>query len=248
MKNKKVLIVSDNQIILKGFIEIIDGLQNVDNIHWEYAVSPYSNQKQFQETIQRKVDVFDMKREADIQQLLNYNLIFSIHCKQLFPKELFSKVKCINVHPGFNPINRGWYPQVFAIINDKIIGATIHEINENLDDGPVIARAEVEKKETDTSLDLYNRVVNKELELVRLHIENILSDNYQTFIPTEEPFLYLKKDYNNLLEIDLEKKYTGKEFINLLRALSHAPYKNAFYISRKTGKKIYMSIHLEEEK
>ncbi len=248
MTNKKVLIVSDNQIILKGFVEIIDSLQNFGNIHWEYAVSPYSNQKQFQETIQREVGIFDMKKGKDIQQLLNYNLIFSIHCKQLFPKELFSKVKCINVHPGFNPVNRGWYPQVFAIIHERIIGATIHEINENLDDGPVIARAEVEKKETDTSLDLYNRVVNKELELIKLHIKDILTDNYQTFIPEEQAFLFLKKDFNNLLEIDIEKKYTGKEFVNLLRALSHAPYKNAFYISPETGKKIYMSIQLEEEK
>ncbi len=235
---------------MKRFVELIDNLKCFDNIYWDFAISPYSEKNQFQELIKKEVKTFDMKKSEDIQSLLDldYNLIFSMHCKQIFPNELFSKVKCINVHPGFNPINKGWYPQVFAIINDRIIGATIHEINGDLDGGPIIARAEVEKKETDTSLDLYNRVVDKELELIKLHIKDILTDNYQTFNPDEEHFLYLKKDYNNLLEIDIEKKYTGKEFINLLRALSHAPYKNAFYISPETGKKIYMSISLEEEK
>ena len=41
----------------------------------------------------------------------NYNLVMSIHCKQLFPTELVNNVRCVNVHPGLNPYNRGWFPQ-----------------------------------------------------------------------------------------------------------------------------------------
>ena len=81
----------------------------------------------------------------------NYDLVISVHCLQFFPKNLVNNIRCINIHPGYNPINRGWYPQVFAIVHDLGIGATIHEMDEKLDNGPIIARELLTKLEWDTS-------------------------------------------------------------------------------------------------
>jgi methionyl-tRNA formyltransferase len=110
----------------------------------------------------------------------SFDLVIFVHCFQLFPKTMVNAVRCVNIHPGYNPINRGWYPQVFAIVNDLPIGATIHEMDEKLDNGPIIVRELVEKYARDTSLTIF---------LMILKTQN-------TIIPTSR-FLLTKKHLEN---------------------------------------------------
>lgn len=100
-----------------------------------------------------------------------YDLIISLHCYQRFPSFLVQKVECINIHPGLNPYNRGWYPHVFSIVNKLPLGATIHEIDEDIDHGAIIAQHEVSLYSWDTSLTAYDRVVEAELSLIK---ENLI--------------------------------------------------------------------------
>ena len=178
---------------------------------------------------------------------VKYDLIFSVHCKQLFPSDLVKSVKCINIHPGYNPINRGWYPQVFAILNDTPIGATIHEIDEKLDHGAIIVRSYVEKNNFDTSETLYNKIINKEIELFDLMLDSILNNSYVAFPIENEGNLHLKKDFNALLHLDLNEKTTMGDCIKKLRALTHGDFKNAYFLDSDTGKKIFVSLKLKPE-
>ena len=238
-----ILIISDNKYLCEEFSKIIKE-QSLDHKLFTFAISPFSKFSDFKSLTPI---IYDLKKDADIEQIItNHDLVFSIHCKQFFPEKLIDNIKCINIHPGYNPINRGWYPQVFAIINDSIIGATIHEIDNQLDHGAIISRVEVEKYSYDTSLSLYNRILDKEIELLKDNLGQILSGQYLTTIPEEEGNLYLKKDFNNLLEIDMEKEYKGHQLITKLRALSHGDFNNAFFIDHKTGKKIYINVTLNE--
>ena len=237
---KKPIIISDNYSICSKVSEIILG-KNFD-IKFSYGISPFSNEDDFP----MDVDIFDMKKIEDVEALIEkHDLLISVHCKQLFPNELINAVKCINIHPGYNPINRGWYPQVFAIINDLVIGATIHEITRDLDNGPVIKRKKVKKYAWDTSLSLYNRVVDEEIELFDKCLYDILNNSYTTFTPKETNNLFLKKDFEELKQIKLDKKATYKEVIDHLRALTHGDYDNVFFIDRDTGKKIIVKISLD---
>ncbi len=174
-----------------------------------------------------------------------YALIISLHCKQLFPAALVHAVRCVNVHPGLNPFNRGWFPQVFSIVNGLPTGATIHEIDEKLDHGNIIAQAEVENNVWDTSIDIYDRVLDKELELLDEHLPAILANEYETFEPSGEGNLNLKKDFDALCELDIKKNQSIGDTINLLRALTHGDFRNAHFIDPKTGKKVFVSVRLE---
>ncbi|WP_026978347.1 dTDP-4-amino-4,6-dideoxyglucose formyltransferase [Flavobacterium tegetincola] len=247
---KNIIVISDNQFMMQSFAEIISKKQ-IDSINVSYAISPYSNYLDFNILTENRseiINVLDLKNQDTVKQVIKeYDLIFSIHCKQLFPKELVDNVKCINVHPGYNPLNRGWYPQVFAIINDTNIGATIHEIDEFMDHGAIIARAFVEKKYSDTSLSLYNRIIEKEIELIDEHLLSIITNTYKTSAPESEGNLYLKKDFNKLTEIQLDERLSALEFINKLRALTHGTYKNAYFVNPENGKKVFLSINVEEE-
>lgn len=241
-----ILVISDNLFICNKLSKILK-YKNIEN-KFSFSTSPFSEKKEFESIMNINFHQYDMRSEKDINIMIEkYDLILSIHCKQLFPKKLVKALRCINVHPGYNPLNRGWYPQVFAIINDLPVGATIHEIDEEIDHGPIIAREFVNKKITDTSLTLYNKILEKELELIDANIISILSNNYKTIIPDNQGVLYLKKDFNKLRELNLSEKITPLELINKLRALTHGDYKNAFFRDPITGKKIYISLKLEEE-
>lgn len=242
---KNILIVSDNVNLCKQMLPIIKPYKD-RNFH--FATSPFSNAQQFENELDESVYIVDMKDDIAVQNLVrDYDLVLSIHCKQIFPKQLINAVKCINIHPGYNPINRGWYPQVFAIINDLPVGATIHEIDEELDHGKIIARDFVYKSLDDTSLSLYEKITKKEMELFADNIEVILNAAYRSFDAENEGNVFLKKDFNKLCAINLEERKTVGETIDMLRALTHGDFKNAYFVDPASGKKIFISVNLAVE-
>lgn len=244
---RKILVITDNIDISKRFEQLISNRIYINQC-FVFAISPFSSKKLFEKSLKNEVQVLDMKNSGDIANIIEkYDLVISIHCKQIFPKMLVEKIKCINVHPGYNPMNRGWYPQVFAIIDNLPIGATIHEIDEKLDHGKIIDREFVYKGFADTSKEIYNRVVAKELELLSINLPSILNKTYNSYHPENEGKVNLKKDFNKLLEFDLDEEASFKIFINRLRALTHGEFKNAYFIDPETHKKIFMRIELEKE-
>lgn len=244
---KNVLIISDNLSLCKQFYSIIEK-KKIGTTQFTFSTSPFTNVDTFIVADNINTKVFNLKDQTAIDEIIaTYDLVFSIHCKQIFPADLVTKVKCINVHPGYNPINRGWYPQVFAIINDYQIGATIHEIDAELDNGHIIARAFVNKEVYDTSETLYNKVIAKEIELLEEYLDSILANNYEAFAPESESNLFLKKDFNQLLHLDLNEETTVGKVIDKLRALTHGSYSNAYFIDEKSGRKIYVGIQLKQE-
>jgi methionyl-tRNA formyltransferase len=243
MSFTNILVISDNAYLFNEFKKVIEKINN-EKYSFEYAISPFSKPNNFDQLVK----IYNLKNIEDVKEIVSiYDLIFSIHCKQIFPIELIKNVKCINIHPGYNPINRGWYPQVFSLLHDLPIGVTIHEIDEKLDHGPIIAREFVEKFDYDTSESLYNRILNKEIELINKYLLKILENNYSVIQPENEGNLYLKKDFNDLLKIDLDKKYSAGELIDKLRALTHGDYSNAYFYDRKTGEKIFVGIKLKRD-
>lgn len=241
----KILIVSDNLSLCKE----VKNLFVKRNISVDFSCSPFSDAASFEKELKEKISVFNLKNIDDINKIIQtYDLVISIHCKQIFPEQLVNNVKCINVHPGYNPINRGWYPQVFAIINNNKIGATIHEIDNLLDHGPIIDRDFVNAHIYDTSGTLYNKILKLEIELLDKNLDNILENNYKTIIPENAGNLYLKKDFNNLCHIDLNEEGRFIDFINRLRALTHFEFKNAYFIDPETKEKVYISLNITNER
>ena len=244
---KNILIISDNLYLCKRFFSIIEKKKN-NTINYTFSISPYSIKETFIIANNITTHVLNLKNQVDVDKIIaTYDLVFSIHCKQIFPSDLVTKVKCINVHPGYNPINRGWYPQVFSILNDFPMGATIHEIDEQLDNGNIIVREYVDKKSYDTSETLYNKVIAKEIELLSSHIDLILDNNYEVIRPESQGNLFFKKDFYDLFQLNLEEQTTVGKVIDKLRALTHGDFKNAFFIDKETGKKVYVGIQLKLE-
>lgn len=240
--SKKNLLLTDNKVLFNKFLNLLDEINVSPNL-FNFACSPQNNQ------FDGIINISQIKiKEVTDELITRYDKIFSLHSKQMFPKKLVENITCINIHPGFNPFNRGWYPQVFSIINNGIIGATIHIMDEQLDHGKIIDRVEVKKEIWDTSETLYDRILDAEILLIKRNMLNILNDNYKLKEPEEEGKLYTKKDFNQLCKIDLEQIGKFEEFYNLLRALSHGNHKNAYFITEE-NKKVFIKLNilLEDE-
>lgn len=242
MKN---LIITDNSYILKEIIQI----NKVLGIESAFDISCSINNTHCFANIDNVniIGPLDLKCENTINTIINnYGRVFSIHCKQLFPSKLVNNVQCINLHPGYNPVNRGWYPQVFAIIHDFQIGATLHLIDNELDNGLIIDRKLVQKYSWDTSESLYWRIVASEIDLWKKNILNILQGKFEVTQPENKGNLFLKRDFNELCTLNLNEPITMGDAINQLRALTFGEYKNAFFID-KNGNKVYVRIQLEKD-
>jgi methionyl-tRNA formyltransferase len=247
MPFKRVLIVSDNAPLCEDFIEILNSDEELTNGRvFTLACQPNNEALTGKQIGNYTFEPIDIRNEVNAI-VADYDLVISMHCKQLFPAELIQKVRAINVHPGYNPNNRGWYPQVFSILNGQTLGATIHEIDEDIDHGKIIDRQAVTLDMADTSLSAYEKVRQAEVELIKRNIQAILSDSYSTFEPESEGNLNLKKDFNELREINMEEPVTYKQAINRLRALTHPPFKNAYFIDPETGKKVWISVLLQKD-
>ena len=175
-----------------------------------------------------------------------YDLFLSLHSKQLFPDALVENHLCINVHPGLNPHNRGWFPQVFSILNGLPCGVTIHKMDTELDHGPILWQEELPIYPQDTSKDVYDRILAKELELLDKHLGDILTGSYTLSPMAGEGNINYKADFDALCPIDLSEPATYGQVIDRLRALTHAPYQNAYFVDAD-GKKVYVGITLRKE-
>ena len=243
IKHTNILVISDNSFLIKAFAGLIDLFPQV---RVNYTCTRGNAALLNDTSLPVKIEPVDVKAEEE-ELAKRYDLIFSLHCKQLFPGNLVKKVKCINVHPGYNPYNRGWFPQVFSILNKLPTGATIHEIDEELDHGSIIARKEVESHSWDTSINIYDRVQAAEVVLLAENLETILFGSYNTSKPEVEGNINLKKDFNELCKLDLNEKTTMGKALDKLRALTHGEYANAYYIDPETNSKVYVKIILEKK-
>ena len=240
----RILVISDNPFLVNSFSQLMNEPQFATH-NTEYRCSKGS-EKSFETVLPKPVTSIRIKTEWE-SIIDTFDLIISLHCKQLFPAELVQRVRCVNVHPGLNPYNRGWFPQVFSILNGLPTGATIHEIDEELDHGKIIAQKEIPNYKWDTSIEIYNRVQQAEIELLKEHLTSIIAGDYTPVQPKEEGNLNLKKDFDALCKLDLSKEQSVGETIDLLRALTHGDYKNGFFIDQQTGKKVYVSVSFEVE-
>lgn len=239
----RICVITDNEFVFNAFFKIV-----AERKEWKIDFF-YSKNSLESEQIFGKIKVCHPillnEQKEDFFNL--YDLFFSMHCKQIFPNELVLNHRCINIHPGFNPYNRGWYPHVFSIMNKYPAGVTIHEMDSQLDHGAIIFQKEVPIYEYDTSLDVYSRIQKCEVEMLKEHLEELVAGNYETVHVEDEGNLNYKKDFEKLCEFDLNQLATYGEVIDVLRATSFKGYSNAFFRG-SDGKKIYVNIQLKKER
>ncbi len=240
----KICIITDNTYIFDGFTDLLK--RKPQSSHsFDFYFTSWN--RDFREKFAGSDAMKPIRlKEQNEEFFSKYDMFISLHCKQLFPKEMVENHLCLNVHPGYNPYNRGWFPQVFGIMNKLPIGVTIHKMDAELDHGDILWQKKIPLHGDDTSKDIYNRILETEMEMLDEHLEDILSGNYMLTPMQGEGNVNSKQDFDNLCAIDMNKQATYGEVIDYLRALTFAPYNNAYFYD-DDGKKVYVGVTLKKE-
>lgn len=152
---------------------------------------------------------------------------FSIHYPLILKKEMISKYKKIyNLHPGYLPWGKGYYPIFWALWEQTPAGATLHEITEELDAGPIVAQIQVEYFSHDTGGSLFRRVREAEKMLFLEYLPKMLSGNdIPSFPQPKGGSKHYKKEFIELKRHAPFKKMTGEELLRLIRCFTFSGYK-----------------------
>ena len=172
-------------------------------------------------------------------------ILFSVNFGYKIPKRMLDMFSLpINLHMGYLPYNKGKNPNVWAIVEGTPAGVSIHRMTEKIDEGEIYARKMVKVEIWDTGKTLYEKLERASVELVREKFIDIFEGKLNP-IPNVGGTYHYAKDFRKICKIDLNDVIQVKKFIDLLRALTFPPYKNAYI--EIDGKRVYLELMLYPE-
>lgn len=151
----------------------------------------------------------------------------SVHYPRILKPRLLGKYRRIyNLHPGYLPWGRGYYPVFWALWEETPAGATLHEMVDGVDEGPIVAQARVEYFSWDTGGSLHQRVREAEKELFLEYWPKIVGDEYIQAFPQsrEVGSHHTKKEFFEVKNNTHWETLTGTELIKLVRCLTFPGY------------------------
>ena len=177
---------------------------------------------------------------------LNPDFIVVVAYGKILPKEVLEipRLGCINVHGSLLPNLRGAAPIQWSIINgDSVTGVTTMYMDEGMDTGDMLLKAEIDITDEDNLETVYDKlkVVGGELLVKTL---NGIVNNSIIRVKQEGEATYAPMINKDTLKIDFNK--TGREIFNHVRGLSPVPG-TVMFIDENTKFKVYkVSYELKE--
>ncbi len=190
------------------------------------------------------------QESIDRVQSLSPDIALSIVFGYIVPEEFTSLFPrgVINLHSAFLPYNRGGYPNVWSIVDQTPAGVSLHYIDAGIDTGDIIARREVAVEPIDTGGSLYRKLERASVTLFEetwLDIkEGVVSRTRQTAYG--EHTAHRTTDVNAIDRIDLDRTYTARELIAILRARTFPPHKGAYFIENERRVNIAIKLEYDE--
>ncbi|RAP33850.1 methionyl-tRNA formyltransferase [Candidatus Marinamargulisbacteria bacterium SCGC AG-410-N11] len=169
-------------------------------------------------SMSNQIPVFtpDSKTElSDNIQSINPDLVVVVAYGMILPKQITDNYVCINAHASLLPSYRGASPIHSSLLNqDSKSGVTIIQMNEKMDEGPIISKQETLLTASDNFETLHNRLAAIAANLCHEFISNFIkSPTISTSIQNHQSASYCKKlsakDYQ-ILSTDSPKVILGK--------------------------------------
>lgn len=165
-------------------------------------------------------------------QSLDY--IICIHFPYIVPEMVLSipKFGVLNLHPAYLPFNRGWHTPTWSILEGTPIGATLHFMTAEIDQGDIVHQSHLEISPGDTANSLYQRIKLLELDVFKKAWPHIKDNTYQRQKQSSSVGNYhLKEDFHKkaIQQINLTEAMPTGELIKKLRALTTNQINEAAY-------------------
>lgn len=151
---------------------------------------------------------------------------------KIINESLISRAKkgFINTHPSLLPYNRGKHYNFWAIVEESPFGVSIHMVEKNVDTGPIIAQKTISYSWLDNGESLYNKAQNEMLNLFKDFYpsfrDGIFKLKYQDI---SEGSFHKSSELINASKIELDKKYLGRNILNMLRAKTFEGFQGCWF-------------------
>jgi len=192
----------------------------------------------------------DLRDSATVDRIANLNadIGFSSYFGYILRAKMIDLFPygIVNLHPALLPSNRGSNPNIWSIVDGTAAGVTMHYIDEGIDTGDIIDQRIVDVEPVDTGESLYSKLESAAVQLA-MGVWPGISSGESTRTPqtNEDMTEHRTGDVDSIDEIVLDKSYTGRELINILRARTFPPYRGAYFLHE--GKNIYLRLQLLSE-
>lgn len=136
----------------------------------------------------------------------------------------------LNMHPGYLPHCRGKDPNFWAIVERRPFGVTIHHVDEGIDTGDIAFQRLIEIDWEDTGETLYRRAQDAMNQLFADVCARIVAlDVPRSPQAHAQGSFHVRRELDKASEIDLDRLYTGREILDLLRARTFRPHPGAHF-------------------
>lgn len=158
---------------------------------------------------------------ADLASIPRCTLGMLAWWPKLISKELLTVTDdgFINTHPSLLPFSRGKHYNFWTLVEQNPFGVSLHFVDEGIDSGDIVAQLPVQYGWEDTGGTLYAKAAQAMIDLFK---------NVYPYIRTHElprikqdlskGNIHYAKEIDEASRIDLDKTYSARELINLLRA------------------------------
>lgn len=151
---------------------------------------------------------------------------FSVHYPRIIRGPLIQKYrKLYNLHPGYLPWGKGFYPVFWALWENTPAGATLHEITLGIDEGPIVEQVEVSHSIADTGFTLFERVRNAEKEIfLKYWPKMVKGKDLTSYAQVGEGSYHSKKEFFELKQLTDWQSLAPEKLLHLIRCLSFPDY------------------------
>lgn len=157
------------------------------------------------------------------------DIIVANNWRTWLPPEIFSVPRhgALNVHDGLLPEYAGFSPILWALLNREThVGVTVHEMNEILDGGPIVAQHAIPVGPEDATTDLVLKTIDLIEPLVKRALNDVAEGRVQAQPQDPNRATYFHKRDEQESRIDFTQP--AEDIALLVRAQSD-PYPNAFF-------------------
>lgn len=107
------------------------------------------------------------------------SLVFNLRSRAIFKKEILNidGLKILNLHHGILPSQRGVFSDLRNLAFDGELGFSIHEVNEKIDDGKILAIKKIEYIKNKNYLDYLKYSENIEKNFLEQFLKDIFFKN-----------------------------------------------------------------------
>lgn len=174
------------------------------------------------------------RKRSDVLLSAGFNYRFPEAVLDLFATPL-------NLHTSLLPFNRGAYPNVWPLLDGTPAGVTLHRMTLGFDEGPILHQREVRVGPADTAQSLYERLLDAAADLIGERLLDAL-DSSEPGRSNEGGTRHTEAEFRALRRLDLDRRMSARELIDLLRAMTFPPHRNLYF--ELDGEKYFVEIRL----